>query len=105
MPRPPPTSRYFRPAPARARSTYTRTASFTAPLIWRILVIWLPRWKCSRLRQSAIPSSFSSCSARMADLAAQVEVQQVEAVGHPQFFQLLQRAHGLGHGEAELRTE
>src|ERR1035438_8806450 len=34
-----------------------------------MLVIWLPRWKCSRLRQSGMPRSFSSCSARTASVA------------------------------------
>src|SRR5713226_2393398 len=29
-------------------------SQITAPLIWRILVIWLPRWKCSSSRQSSI---------------------------------------------------
>ena len=26
-----------------------------APLMLRMLLIWLPRWKCSRLRQSPMP--------------------------------------------------
>jgi hypothetical protein len=42
--------------------------------------------------------------ADIGDLAAQVEVQQVEAVAHAEFFQFLQRAHRLGGRKSELRA-
>ena len=44
-----------------------------------MLVIWLPRWKCSSLRQSAMPRAFSSSSAR-SDLGdRQAELRAVAA--------------------------
>ena len=40
--------------------------------------------------------------ADVGDLAAQMEVEQVQAIGHACVLQLLQRAHGFGGREAEL---
>ncbi len=37
-----------------------RAASFRAPLTMRMLGIWLPRWKCSSLKQSSMPCALSS---------------------------------------------
>jgi hypothetical protein len=76
MPRPPPTSRYAGPAPARARIDVDARG-----FVHRALDL-----------------------ADIGDLAAQVEVQQLEAIGHAEHLQLLQRAHGLGGGKAELRA-
>jgi hypothetical protein len=38
------------------------------------------------------------------DLAAEMEVQQMQAVGHSARFQLFERAYGFAGGEAELRA-
>ena len=40
--------------------------------------------------------------ADVCDLAAEMEVEQVEAIGHAEILQLLQGTHGLGGGETEL---
>ncbi len=54
---------YFSPAPARYSSTNTRAASFSASFTLRMLVIWLPRWKCVSCRQSSMPRAFRYSSA------------------------------------------
>ena len=75
MPRPPPTSRYSRPAPAFFNSVKTRAASLSA-----------------------------RDDADVGDLAAKMEVQQLEAVFHAARAQFLETSQHLCHGETELRA-
>ena len=77
MPRPPPTSRYCDPgADARQLDVDAR-----------------------RLGQGRLDV------ADVGDLAAQVEVQKLEAVGHVALLEVLERFEDLGQGQAELGAE
>ena len=67
----------LQPGAARAAVPRKRApASVTAPLIWRMLVIWLPRWKCSSCRQSSMPRALVVRSARRASVTVRPNLER-----------------------------